>query len=73
MVLSAGLLFGTITQQIGIHGLFGFFVAGLVAGEAVDLPENPIHHRSLSALFYSHIFANIGLKIDLFKSFDFFW
>ena len=74
VVLSAGLLFGTITQQIGIHGLFGFFVAGLVAGEAVDLPEKTRFtiDQFVSSVFIPIFFANIGLKIDLFKSFDFF-
>lgn len=74
VVLSTGLLFGTITQQIGIHGLFGFFVAGLVAGEAVDLPEKTRFtiDQFVSSVFIPIFFANIGLKIDLFKSFDFF-
>jgi Kef-type K+ transport system membrane component KefB/mannitol/fructose-specific phosphotransferase system IIA component (Ntr-type) len=74
VVLSAGLLFGTITQQIGIHGLFGFFVAGLVAGEAADLPEKTRFtiDQFVSSVFIPIFFANIGLKIDLFKSFDFF-
>ena len=74
VVLSAGLLFETITQQIGIHGLFGFFVAGLVAGEAVDLPEKTRFtiDQFVSSVFIPIFFANIGLKIDLFKSFDFF-
>ncbi len=73
-VLSTGLLFGTITQQIGIQGLFGFFVAGLVAGEAADLPEKTRFtiDQFVSSVFIPIFFANIGLKIDLFKSFDFF-
>ena len=74
VVLSAGLLFGAITQQIGIHGLFGFFVAGLVAGESADLPEKTRFtiEQFVSSVFIPIFFANIGLKIDLFKAFDIF-
>lgn len=29
---SRGMLFGRIAQQMGVHGLFGFFLACVVAG-----------------------------------------
>lgn len=74
VVLSAGLLFGAITQQIGINALFGFFVAGLVAGESRDLPEKTrtTIDQFVYSVFIPIFFANIGLKIDLFQSFDLF-
>lgn len=74
VVLSAGLLFGAVTQLIGIHALFGFFIAGLVAGESSDLPEKTRFtiDQFVSSVFIPIFFANIGLKIDLFRSFDFF-
>jgi Kef-type K+ transport system membrane component KefB len=34
-----GLFFGALTQKIGIHALFGFFIAGIVVGEAKNLKE----------------------------------
>lgn len=72
VVFSAGLMFGALTELIGINALFGFFVAGLVAGESRDLPEKTrytIEHL-VNSVFIPIFFANIGLKVDLFKSFD---
>lgn len=74
VVSSVGLLFGAITQRIGIHALFGFFIAGLVCGESKNLTENT---RStiggmVNAVFVPVFFANIGLKIDILQSFDWF-
>jgi Kef-type K+ transport system membrane component KefB/mannitol/fructose-specific phosphotransferase system IIA component (Ntr-type) len=74
VVLASGLLFGALTQLIGINALFGFFIAGLVAGESLDLPEKTRHtiEQVVYAVFIPLFFANIGLKIDLFKNFDLF-
>lgn len=67
-----GLAFGAITQKLGIHALFGFFLAGIVAGEAKSLSEDT--RRVISqlgmALFVPVFFANIGLKIDFAANFD---
>lgn len=74
VVFSAGLLFGALTEQIGINALFGFFVAGLIAGESRDLPEKTrytIDHL-VHSVFIPIFFANIGLKVDIFKSLDLF-
>lgn len=74
VVCLAGLAFGAVTQSIGIHALFGFFVAGLIAGEARDLSEatRTTITRIVYAVFVPVFFANIGLKIDIVESFDFF-
>lgn len=74
VVLLAGLFFGALTQKIGINALFGFFVAGLIAGESNDLPEKTRStiDQFVNSVFIPIFFANIGLKIDLFKSFDVF-
>jgi Kef-type K+ transport system membrane component KefB/mannitol/fructose-specific phosphotransferase system IIA component (Ntr-type) len=74
VVFSAGLLFGALTQQIGINALFGFFVAGMVAGESRDLPEKTRHtiDNLVNSVFIPIFFADIGLKVDLFRSFDLF-
>jgi Kef-type K+ transport system membrane component KefB/mannitol/fructose-specific phosphotransferase system IIA component (Ntr-type) len=74
VVLAAGLLFGALTQLIGINALFGFFIAGLVAGESLDLPEKTRHtiEQVVNSVFIPIFFADIGLKIDLFKNFDLF-
>lgn len=69
-----GLLCGAITQKIGIHALFGFFIAGIMAGEARALSERTrqIISQMVYALFVPLFFAGIGLKIDFLKHFDIF-
>jgi mannitol/fructose-specific phosphotransferase system IIA component (Ntr-type) len=69
-----GLTFGAIAQNIGILALFGFFLAGLIAGEARDLSEKTrsIISQMVYAVFVPVFFANIGLKIDVLRSFDMF-
>ncbi|MBD3271656.1 MAG: hypothetical protein GF384_03855, partial [Elusimicrobia bacterium] len=69
-----GGLCGAITQKIGIHALFGFFIAGVMAGESRALSENvrQIISQMVYAIFVPLFFVNIGLKVDFFKSFDIF-
>jgi Kef-type K+ transport system membrane component KefB len=68
-----GLLFGIITQKLGIHALFGFFIAGVVMGEAKNLSEETrgVISQMVYAIFVPLFFANIGLKIDFAANFDF--
>lgn len=67
-----GLLFGAITEKMGIHALFGFFIAGIVIGEAKNLSEETrqIISQMVYALFVPLFFASIGLKIDFIANFD---
>ncbi len=67
-----GLLFGALTQKLGIHALFGFFIAGVVIGEAKSLSEQTrgVISQMVHALFVPLFFANIGLKIDFIADFD---
>ncbi len=67
-----GLLFGALTQKLGIHALFGFFVAGVVAGEAKTLAEQTrcVVSQMVHSLFVPLFFASIGLKIDFAADFD---
>ncbi|MBN1673840.1 MAG: cation:proton antiporter [Kiritimatiellae bacterium] len=67
-----GLLFGAFTQKLGIHALFGFFIAGVVVGEAKSLSEKTrgIISQMVHSLFVPLFFANIGLKIDFLADFD---
>ncbi len=70
-----GLACGAFTQWIGIHALFGFFIAGVVAGEARGLSEKTrgVISQMVHSLFVPLFFANIGLKIDFFPISIFFW
>ena len=71
VTLLLGLLFGAITQKLGVHALFGFFLAGIVAGEAKSLSEDTrrVIAQMVYSLFVPLFFANIGLKIDFFANF----
>lgn len=69
-----GLMLGAFTQKLGIHALFGFFIAGVIVGEAKHVSEQTrgIISQMVHSLFVPLFFANIGLKIDFVKDFDFF-
>jgi len=69
-----GMVFGAITLKIGIHALFGFFIAGIVAGESRSLPERTRHviAEMVRAVLVPLFFATIGLKIDFLANFDWF-
>lgn len=71
-VFITGMLFGAITLKIGIHSLFGFFIAGIVLGEAKHFSQNDRHvmNRLVHSLFVPVFFANIGLHLDFIKSFN---
>ncbi|MFH1359953.1 MAG: cation:proton antiporter [Candidatus Omnitrophota bacterium] len=67
-----GLLCGAITQKMGIHALFGFLIAGVMAGEAKALSERTrqIISQMVFAIFVPIFFASIGLRIDFIANFD---
>ena len=67
-----GLLCGAATVWIGIHGLFGFFIAGIVAGESKALSENTrtVISEMVRAVLVPLFFASIGLTIDFFAQAD---
>lgn len=66
------LLSGAITHKLGIHAIFGFFLAGIMVGDARSLPEKSrqVISQMVYAIFIPLFFAGIGLKIDFFKNFD---
>ena len=67
-----GFLCGAITLKIGIHALFGFFIAGMMVGECPALPEKTrnVITQMVHAIFIPLFFATVGLKIDFFTAFD---
>lgn len=66
-----GLLGGVITSWIGIHALFGFFIAGIMAGEARALSEQTrqVMSQMVRAILVPLFFATIGLKLDFAANF----
>jgi len=73
-ILLLGILCGAVTTAIGIHALFGFFIAGIMAGGAPALSENSrqIINQMVYAIFVPFFFANIGLKVDFLGNFQWF-
>lgn len=71
-IVIIGTLFGAITLKIGIHSLFGFFIAGIVVGEAKHITEQDRHtiHRMVYSIFVPIFFARIGLVVDILANLD---
>jgi Kef-type K+ transport system membrane component KefB len=71
-VCCLGLLCGAITQWLGLTALLGFFLAGIMAGEARALSERTrqVVTQMVHAIFVPLYFASIGLRIDFFANFD---
>ncbi|MBN2581482.1 MAG: PTS sugar transporter subunit IIA, partial [Planctomycetes bacterium] len=71
-VCCVGLLAGAATQKLGIHALFGFFLAGIMAGGSAALTERTRHviNQMVHAVFVPVFFATIGLRIDFISGFD---
>ncbi len=67
-----GFLLGAVTQGLGIHALFGFFVAGIVIGESRALSQETrvTIEQMVHAVFVPLFFASIGLRMDFIRSFD---
>lgn len=71
-VCCLGLLWGAITSRAGLTALFGFFLAGIMAGESRALGERTrqVLSQMVHAIFVPLYFASIGLGIDFFENFD---
>lgn len=67
-----GIVFGILTLKIGIHSLFGFFIAGLVAGQSnlIKEKDRQFFNHFVHSIFVPIFFVNIGLKLDFFANFD---
>lgn len=68
-----GLICGATTQWIGFHAILGFFLAGIMAGNAREISENTrqIISEMVHAIFVPIFFASIGIKVDFFQNFDY--
>ena len=67
-----GLACGAITMSLGVHALFGFFIAGIVAGEikAISERSREVFGQFVQGLVVPLFFARIGLKIDVLANFN---
>ncbi len=72
LVWLLGLVGGAITVKIGIHALFGFFLAGILAGESKALSENTrnVISQTVRSVLVPIFFATVALKIDFLHEFN---
>jgi Kef-type K+ transport system membrane component KefB len=74
LVCCVGLACGALTQSVGLTALFGFFLAGIMAGESHALSERTrnVVSQMVHSVFVPLYFAGIGLQYDFLADFDWF-
>jgi Kef-type K+ transport system membrane component KefB/mannitol/fructose-specific phosphotransferase system IIA component (Ntr-type) len=67
-----GLLGAAMTQAIGLHAIFGGFIAGLTVGRAtgVAVRTRLVVEDFVTNVFAPVFFASIGLRVDFATAFD---
>ena len=66
LVVVLMLIWGAITQALGLEAVLGAFVIGILLGQLPRLPES-VHHRLITialAVFTPIFFATAGLKVN---------
>jgi Kef-type K+ transport system membrane component KefB/mannitol/fructose-specific phosphotransferase system IIA component len=74
LVSCLGLAWGAATHGVGLTALLGFFLAGIMAGDSHALTERTrqILSQMVHSVFVPLYFAEIGLKFDFLREFDWF-
>jgi Kef-type K+ transport system membrane component KefB/mannitol/fructose-specific phosphotransferase system IIA component (Ntr-type) len=74
LVAAIGLACGALTHAAGLTALFGFFIAGVMVGDAEALTERTrnVVSQMVHAVFVPLYFAGIGLRYDFLVEFDWF-
>jgi len=72
MAITMALLFGALTEWIGIHAIFGSFLFGIALGDTRHLRERTraTLDQFISTVFAPLFFASIGLKVNFVESFS---
>lgn len=67
-----GFLGAALSESLGIHAIFGAFLAGIAIGDSSHLRERTrvMMDQFISAIFAPLFFASIGLRIDFWSHFD---
>jgi Kef-type K+ transport system membrane component KefB/mannitol/fructose-specific phosphotransferase system IIA component (Ntr-type) len=70
--ITLGLLGAAVTEFIGIHAIFGAFIAGVALGDSSHLSERTrvMIDEFVSFIFAPIFFASIGLKVNFVTHFD---
>ncbi len=63
---------GLCAHWIGVHAMFGAFLAGIALGDSANLPARArsILGGSVENVFAPLFFGSIGLKVDFVRNFD---
>ncbi len=72
LILVVALFCGALTEWIGIHAIFGAFLAGVAVGDSAHLRQ---HTKDLIRQFVTHVFApvffaSIGLRLNFVEAFN---
>ncbi len=71
-VLVTGIAAAAVTEWIGIHAIFGAFIAGVAIGDSRHMSEHAREtiHQFVTHFFAPLFFATIGLRISFIEHFD---
>lgn len=72
LVLVVGLLCAAFTEFIGVHSIFGAFIAGVAIGDSSHLRQRTrdVIYQFIMNCFAPLFFASIGLRLSFIESFD---
>ena len=71
-VMVAALVCAAFTEYIGIHSIFGAFIAGVAIGDSRHLraKTREVIEQFISNIFAPLFFAGIGLRVNFIEGFD---
>ncbi|MEM6855046.1 MAG: cation:proton antiporter [Planctomycetota bacterium] len=71
-VFVVALLCAALTEHLGIHSIFGAFIAGVAIGDSHHLRERTRDtiHQFVTNIFAPIFFASIGLRINFVEAFN---
>lgn len=71
-ILIIGFLAAAFTEYIGIHAIFGAFIAGIAIGDSAHLKESTreIIQQFVTNIFAPLFFVSIGLRVNFIQNFD---
>lgn len=71
-VMVLAILCSALTEWIGVHSIFGAFLAGVAIGDSRHLRENTRKtiHDFITHVFAPLFFASIGLRVNFIEAFD---
>ena len=72
-VLTLGLLGAALTEWLGVHAIFGAFLAGVAIGDSPQMKAQTrmVIGQFVSFFFAPLFFASIGLQASFIQHFDF--